>query len=49
MDSPYSGNMIIILVEDRVFLAEAIAPPDQWDAFRPTFVEMINSLFFFQP
>ncbi len=49
MDSPYKGNMIIILVEERVFLAEGIAPPDQWDAFRPTFVDMINSLSFFQP
>ncbi len=49
MDSPYKGNMIMILVEDRIFLAEAIAPPDQWDAFRPTFVDMINSLFFFPP
>ena len=49
MDSPYRGDMIIILVEDRVFLAEAIAPPDQWDAFRPTFADMINSLSFFQP
>jgi tetratricopeptide (TPR) repeat protein len=49
MDSPYRGNMIIILVGERLFLAEAIAPPDQWDAFRPTFVDMINSLSFFEP
>ncbi|HEY71936.1 MAG: hypothetical protein B6I35_05605 [Anaerolineaceae bacterium 4572_32.2] len=49
MDSPFRGNMIMILVEERIFLAEAIAPPDQWDAFRPTFVDMINSLSFFQP
>jgi tetratricopeptide (TPR) repeat protein len=49
MDSPYRGDMIIILVEERLFLAEAIAPPDQWDAFRPTFVDMINGLAFFEP
>lgn len=49
MDSPYKGDMIIILVEDRLFLAEAVAPPDQWDAFRPTFVDMINGLTFFEP
>jgi tetratricopeptide (TPR) repeat protein len=49
MDSPYRGDMIIILVEERLFLAEAIAPPDQWDAFRPTFVDMINGLTFFEP
>jgi len=49
MDSPYRGDMIIILVEERLFLAEAIAPPDQWEAFRPTFVDMINGLTFFEP
>ncbi len=49
MDSPYRGDMIIILVEERIFLAEAIAPPDQWDAFRPTFVDIINGLTFFEP
>ena len=49
INSPYRGNMIIIVVEERLFLAEAIAPPDQWDASRPTFVDMINSLAFFEP
>ena len=49
MGSPYRGDMIIILAEDRLFLAEAIAPPDQWNAFRPTFVEMMNGLAFFEP
>jgi len=49
MGSPHRGDMIIIRVEERLFLAEAIAPPDQWDAFRPTFVDMINGLTFFEP
>lgn len=49
MDSPYKGNMLIILVEERVFLVEGIAPPDQWDTSRPTFVDMVNSLTFFEP
>jgi Flp pilus assembly protein TadD len=49
LDSPYSGNMLIILVEERMFLIEAIAPPDQWEDFRPTFVDMVNSLTFFEP
>ncbi len=49
MNSPYKGNMIIILAGERFFLAEGIAPPDQWDSFRPTFVNMINSLAFFEP
>jgi hypothetical protein len=41
--------MLIILVEERMFLIEAIAPPDQWEDFRPTFVDMVNSLTFFEP
>ena len=45
-ESPYRGNMIMILVGEQLFLAEAIAPPDQWNAFRPTFEDMINSLAF---
>ena len=32
-----------------LFLAEALAPPDQWDGVRPTFVDMVNSLSFFEP
>ena len=48
-DSPYRGDLIIILVDERLFLAEALAPPDQWEAFRPTFVDMVNSLSFFEP
>jgi len=48
-DTPYEGDMIIILVEERLFLAEALAPPDQWDDFRPMFVDMIHSLSFFEP
>ena len=45
----YGGDLIIILAGDRLFLAEALAPSDQWDQFRPTFVEIINSLSFFEP
>jgi hypothetical protein len=47
--SPYEGDLIIILVEERLFLAEALAPPDQWDDVRATFVDMVNSLSFFEP
>jgi tetratricopeptide (TPR) repeat protein len=49
LDSPFSGDMLMILVEERIFLIEAIAPPDQWEDFRPTFVDMVNSLTFFAP
>jgi len=49
MNSLYKGNMLIILVDERVVLVEGIAPPDQWDVYRPTFVDMVNSLTFFEP
>ena len=49
MGAPHRGDMIMIVLEDRVLLVEAVAPPDQWDAFRPTFVDMINGLTFFEP
>ena len=45
--SPYEGELIVILVEDTFFLAEGLAPPDQWADARPTFVDVINSLTFF--
>jgi tetratricopeptide (TPR) repeat protein len=47
--SPYRGVLIVILVEERFFLAEALAPPEQWETFGPTFVDMVNSLSFFEP
>jgi tetratricopeptide (TPR) repeat protein len=48
-DSAYRGDLIIILVEERFFLAEALAPTEQCDDVRPTVVEMVNSLSFFEP
>jgi superkiller protein 3 len=45
----YEGNLIVALVEERFFLVEGLSPPDQWDDFRPTFVDIINSLTFFEP
>jgi tetratricopeptide (TPR) repeat protein len=47
--TPYGGALAIILVEERAIGATALAPPDQWDGFRPTFVNMVNSLAFFEP
>jgi len=47
--TPYRGDLIIILVEERLFLAEALAPPDMWEDFRPTVVDIINSLSFSEP
>jgi hypothetical protein len=48
-DAPYRGDLILILTEETLFLAEALAPPDQWVGFRPTFVDMINSVSFSEP
>ena len=47
-DAPVRGDLIIILSEETLFLAEALARPDEWGAFRPTFVDMINSVSFLE-
>ena len=39
----------MIVVEERVIAATAMAQPDQWDAFGPTFMTMFNNLSFFEP
>ena len=46
---PYEGGLAAVLLEDRCIYGVAIAPPDQWEAFRPIFVDMLNSLSFFEP
>jgi tetratricopeptide (TPR) repeat protein len=48
-DMPHKGGLVVYLVEERVVYGVALAPPDQWEAFRPTFVTMVNSLSFFKP
>jgi tetratricopeptide (TPR) repeat protein len=48
-DAPYRGDLVLILTEETLFFAEALAPPDQWVGFRPTFVDMINSVSFSAP
>jgi tetratricopeptide (TPR) repeat protein len=45
----YQGGLAVVLVEERVVYGVALAPPDQWESFRPTFVTMVNSLSFFEP
>jgi len=41
--------MAVVLVEEKLLYGAVLAPPDQWEAFRPTFVDMVNSLSFFEP
>jgi tetratricopeptide (TPR) repeat protein len=48
-ETSYIGVLGIIVVEERVIAATAMAQPDQWDAFGPTFIAMFNSLSFFEP
>ena len=48
-ETPYIGVLGIIVVEERVIAATAVAQPDQWDAFGPTFMTMFNNLSFFEP
>ncbi len=48
-DTSYGGGLAIVLVEERGILATGLALPDQWDDFRPTFIDMLNSLSFFEP
>jgi len=45
----YDGNLAIVVTEDRLFLAEALALPEQWSDFHTTFGEMLKSLSFFTP
>jgi tetratricopeptide (TPR) repeat protein len=45
----YIGVLGAIVVEERVIGATAMAQPDQWDGFNPTFMTMFNSLSFFEP
>jgi Flp pilus assembly protein TadD len=45
----YQGDLIVALVEERVVYGVALAPPEQWEAFRSTFIAMVNSLSFFEP
>jgi len=46
---PYEGGMAAVLVEDRCIYGVAIIPVGQWETFSPIFVDMLNSLSFFEP
>ena len=45
----YEGGLAAALVEDRCIYGVAMSPPDQWDDFEPIFINMLNSLLFFEP
>ncbi len=48
-DTPFEGGIAVVLVEERLLYCVAVAPPDQWETFRSTFVDMVVSLSFFEP
>ena len=48
-NTPFEGAIAVVLMEERLLYGVALAPPDQWETFRPTFVGMVNSLSFFEP
>jgi len=45
----YQGGLAVVLAEGKAVYGVALAPPDQWEAFRPIFVTMLNSLSFSLP
>jgi len=47
--TPHTGGLAVVLVEERVVYGVALVPSDQWNAFRPIFIAMVNSLSFFEP
>jgi tetratricopeptide (TPR) repeat protein len=48
-ETSYIGVLGVVVVEERVIAATAMAQSDQWDAFGPTFMTMFNNLSFFEP
>jgi hypothetical protein len=47
--SPYEGSLAIVVVEDWAVQVTGMGPSGQWDDFHPIFVDMLNSLLFFEP
>ncbi len=45
----FKGALVVVVVDERVIIAFGLALPDQWDAFFSTYLDMINSLSFFEP
>jgi|GEM_PF-517263 len=45
----YPGILAFILLEERGVALSAMAMPDEWEAFEPTFMAMLDSIRFFEP
>jgi tetratricopeptide (TPR) repeat protein len=44
----FRGALVVVVVDERVIIVFGLALPDQWDAFFPTYLDMVNSLSFFE-
>ena len=45
----FKGALAVVIVDEKVIGVFGLALPDQWDAFFSTYLDMINSLSFFEP
>jgi hypothetical protein len=45
----YRGSVAIILLEERGIGLLSMATPDQWDAFGPAFMVILDNIRFFEP
>ena len=48
-ETSYIGVLGAAIVDETVIAANAMAQPDRWDAFGPTFMTMFSNLLFFEP
>lgn len=45
---PFKGALVVVIVDERMIGVFGLAVPDQWDAFFSTYLDMVNSLSFFE-
>lgn len=45
----YPGILVCILLEERGIVLTSMSMPEEWEAFEPTFMAMLDSLRFFEP
>jgi tetratricopeptide (TPR) repeat protein len=45
----FRGTLVMVRVEERLLIVDAVAPSGQWDAFSPLFRQMLDSVSFFVP
>jgi tetratricopeptide (TPR) repeat protein len=48
-ETDYQGILVFTSVEDRGIALTSISTPDQWSAFEPTFMAILDTIRFFEP